>query len=172
MTHGERHATRFDFTRTKMPSTRDRRRTRRVSAAVLTDMASTAAVCLWVAQLCRLRHRQLQGSADDADPILRTSPPPTEARAERMTSPTKKIKEYGARQVRSEQDAVPLKELHNDRLPQGNCAHRDIYRRIGSATNRQSLLRPRSRPVHKLLNGKALIALSLCKAKKQVIRLV
>lgn len=75
LTHGERHATRFDFTQTKMPSTRDRRRTRRVSAAVLTDMASTAAVCLWVAQLCRLRHRQLQGSADDADPILRTSPP-------------------------------------------------------------------------------------------------
>lgn len=67
--------TRFDFTRTKMPYTRDRRRPRRVSAAVLTDMASTAAVCLWVVQLWRLRHLQLQRSADDADPMLRTSAP-------------------------------------------------------------------------------------------------
>ena len=67
--------TRLDFTRTKMPYTRDRRRTRRVSAAVLTIMASMAAVCLWVEQLWRLRHLQLQGSADDADPMLRTSPP-------------------------------------------------------------------------------------------------
>lgn len=112
--------TRFDFTRTKMPYTRDRRRPRRVSAAALTTMASTAAVCLWVAQLWRLRHRQLQGSADDADPMLRTSAPNRSESGEDDFA-HKKIKEYGARQVRSEQDAVPLKELHDNRLPQGYC---------------------------------------------------
>lgn len=144
--------TRLAFTRTKMPYTRDRRRTRRVSAAVLTIMASMAAVCLWVEQLWRLRHLQLQGSADDADPMLRTSPPNRSESGEDDLA-HEKIKEYGARQVRSEQDAVPQKEFHDNRLPQGYCAHRDIYRHIGSATNRQSLLRPRSRPVHRLLNG-------------------
>lgn len=144
--------TRLDFTRTKMPYTRDRRRTRRVSVAVLTIMASMAAVCLWVEQLWRLRHLQLQGSADDADPMLRTSPPNRSESGEDDFA-HEKIKEYGARQVRSEQDAVPQKEFHDNRLPQGYCAHRDIYRHIGSATNRQSLLRPRSRPVHRLLNG-------------------
>ena len=103
--------TRLDFTRTKMPYTRDRRRPRRVSAAVLTIMASMAAVCLWVEQLWRLRHLQLQGSADDADPMLRTSAPNRSESGEDDFA-HKKIKEYGARQVRSEQDAVPLKEFH------------------------------------------------------------
>ena len=98
-------------------------------------MASTAAVCLWVEQLWRIRHLQLQGSADDADPMLRTSAPNRSESGEDDFA-HKKIKEYGARQVRSEQDAVPLKELHDNRLPQGYCAHRDIYRHIGSATNR------------------------------------
>ena len=104
---------------------------------MLTIMASTAAVCLWVAQLWRLRHIQLQGSADDADPMLRTSTPNRSESGEDDFA-HEKIKEYGARQVRSEQDAVQLKEFHDNRLPQGYCAHRHIYRhnKKQSATNR------------------------------------
>ena len=79
-------------------------------------MASTAAVCLWVEQLWRIRHLQLQGSADDADPMLRTSAPNRSESGEDDFA-HKIIKEYGARQVRSEQDAVPLKEFHTDRHP-------------------------------------------------------
>ena len=90
-------------------------------------MASTAAVCLWVEQFWRIRHLQLQGSANDAGPMLRTSAPNRSESGEDDFA-HKKIKEYGARQVRPEQDAVPLKELHDNRLPQGYCAHRDIYR--------------------------------------------
>ena len=112
--------TRFDFTRTKMPYTRDRRRPRRVSAAALTTMASTAAVCLWVAQLWRLRHRQLQGSADDADPMLRTSTPNRSESGEDDFA-HEKIKEYAVRQVRSETRCRTAERVSHDRHPKGYC---------------------------------------------------
>ena len=119
--HGERHADAIGLHPNRIcMNTRDRRRALRISVAVLTTKTNMAAVRLWVEQLWRIRHLQLQGSADDADPMLRTSAPNRSESGEDDFA-HKKIKEYGARQVRSEQDAVPLKELHDNRLPQGYC---------------------------------------------------
>ena len=142
MTHGERlTATIWLHPNRICMNTRDRRRALRVSAAVLTNMASTAAVCLMDSAARWLRHHKLQSYADDADPPLKTfltTRPPTEARAERMTSPAEKSRNTLCDRRGQKSDAVPQKEFHNDRTPQGYCDHRDIYRRIKkrSATNR------------------------------------
>lgn len=74
--HGERHADAIGLHPNRIcMNTRDRRRALRISVAVLTTKTNMAAVRLWVEQLWRIRHLQLQGSADDADPMLRTSAP-------------------------------------------------------------------------------------------------
>lgn len=142
MTHGERLVAATEFHRNTDASPKALcRRVRGVSAAVLTNMASTAAVCLMDSAARWLRHHKLQSYADDADPPLKTfltTRPPTEARAERMTSPAEKSRNTLCDRRGQKSDAVPQKEFHNDRTPQGYCDHRDIYRRIKkrSATNR------------------------------------
>ena len=64
LTHGERlTATIGLHPNRRCLTTRDRRRTLRVSVAVLTAMASMAAVCLMDSAALRLQHHKLQGYA-------------------------------------------------------------------------------------------------------------
>ena len=82
--------------------------------------------------------------------------PQTEARAERMTSPTKN------QGIRSAASAVGTRCRSAERVSQRPApvgllltpGHLPPHQKR-SATNRQSQLRPRSRPVHRLPNGKA-----------------
>lgn len=64
--HGERlTATIWLHPNRRCPTARDRRRAVRVSAAVLTTMASAMAVCLMDSAARWLRHHKLQGYADE-----------------------------------------------------------------------------------------------------------